>query len=31
MCCNHISSSLEGAIEEIDYRREKQLSLIGNI
>jgi len=31
MCCNHISSSLAGAIEEIDYRREKQLSLIGNI
>jgi len=31
MCCNHISSSLEGAIEEIEYRREKQLSLIGSI
>jgi len=31
MCCNHISSSLSGAIEEIDYRREKQLNLVGSI
>jgi excinuclease UvrABC helicase subunit UvrB len=31
MCCDHISSSLAGAIEEIDYRRGKQLNLIGSI
>lgn len=31
MCCNHISSSLSSAIEEVDYRREKQLNLIGSI
>tara|TARA_B110000503_G_C7137534_1_gene409479 strand:+ start:131 stop:1585 length:1455 start_codon:yes stop_codon:yes gene_type:complete len=31
MCCNHISSSLAGAIGEIDYRRGKQLNLIGSI
>ena len=30
MCCNHISSSLQETIEEIDHRREVQLSYLGS-
>jgi excinuclease ABC subunit B len=31
MCCNHISSSLAGAMDEIDYRRKSQLLNIGSL
>jgi excinuclease ABC subunit B len=30
MCCNHISSSLEGAINEINHRRNIQLSSLNS-
>lgn len=30
MCCDHISSSLQETIEEIDHRREVQLSYLGS-